>query len=54
MNRQAEKQTNTYITEKKGERKLVHQAPWYDQGQFAGLVETVIVPPPELETKQRS
>ena len=33
-----EQPTNTSITKKKGERKLIHQAPWSDQGQFAGLV----------------
>lgn len=50
----AEQRANTYFTDKKGERKLVHQTPWYDRGQFAGLVETVIVLPAEIETKQRS
>ena len=50
----AKQQANTYFTEKKGQRKLVHQTPWYDQGQFAGLVETVIVLPEEIATKQRS
>ena len=49
-----EQRANTYFTEKKGERKLVHQTPWYDQGHFAGLVETVIVLPTEMATKQRS
>ncbi|MDD2464501.1 MAG: PAS domain-containing protein [Desulfobulbus sp.] len=49
-----EQRANTYFTEKKGERKLVHQAPWYDQEQFAGLVETVIVLPPDIPTKQRN
>jgi len=32
----------TYIVEKKGRKRLVHQAPWYKQGEFAGLVETII------------
>ena len=49
-----DQRANTSITEKKGERKLVHKTPWYDQGQFAVLVETVIMLPPEIETKQRS
>ena len=49
-----EQRTNTYFTEKNGRRKLVHQAPWYDRGRFAGLVETVIVLSPEIATKQRS
>jgi nitrogen fixation/metabolism regulation signal transduction histidine kinase len=45
--------SNTYIIERKGVRKLVHQEPWYDQESFAGLVETVIVLPAELEIKKR-
>lgn len=49
----AEQRANTYFTEKKGERKLVHQTPWYNEGQFAGLVETVIALPAEIETKKR-
>jgi len=49
----AEERANTYFTEKKGVRRLVHQTPWYDRGQFAGLVETVIVLPPEMVTKKR-
>ena len=39
-------QANTYTTERQGRRKLVHQAPWYRDGAFAGLVE-IIVPLPE-------
>jgi len=35
-------QAETYIVEKKGRKRLVHQAPWYKQGEFAGLVETII------------
>jgi len=49
----AEQRTNTYFIEKNGERKLVHQVPWYDQGRFAGLVETVIALPAEVPTKKR-
>nr|WP_320010019.1 PAS domain-containing protein [uncultured Desulfobulbus sp.] len=49
----ATQSSNTYITERKGARKLVHQVPWYDQESFAGLVETVISLPPDLEVKQR-
>lgn len=44
---------NTYFTEKQGVRKLVHQTPWYNEGHFAGLVETVIVLPEQLDIKQR-
>ena len=44
---------NTYFTEKNGVRKLVHQSPWYHQGQFAGLTETIIVLPDHVPTKTR-
>ncbi|WP_319588198.1 PAS domain-containing protein [uncultured Desulfobulbus sp.] len=46
--------SNTYFTEKNGVRKLVHQTPWYHEGQFAGLTETIIVLPAQIPTKQRS
>jgi transcriptional regulator with PAS, ATPase and Fis domain len=45
---------NTYFTEKNGVRKLVHQSPWYSEGRFAGLTETIIVLPDQVPTKQRS
>lgn len=48
-----EQRANTYFTVKNGVRKLVHQTPWYHQGTFAGLTETVIVLPEQMETKQR-
>ena len=35
-------EAQTYIVEKKGSKRLIHQAPWYNQGAFAGLVETII------------
>jgi len=46
--------SNTYFTEKNGVRKLVHQTPWYHEGQFAGLTETIIILPDQIPTKQRS
>jgi hypothetical protein len=49
-----EQTINTYYTEKNGVRKLVHQAPWYSEGRFAGLTETIIVLPDQVPTKQRS
>lgn len=33
---------STYTTEKNGRRKLIHQAPWYRDGQYAGFVEIVL------------
>lgn len=34
-----EKRTNAYTIEKGGKRKFIYQAPWYESGQTAGLVE---------------
>jgi transcriptional regulator with PAS, ATPase and Fis domain len=45
---------NTYFTEKNGVRKLVHQKPWYHEGQFSGLTETIIVLPEHTPVKKRS
>lgn len=44
--------TNTYITEKKDKRLLVHQAPWYNDNEFAGLVETITVLSGEIVVKK--
>ncbi|HEY5999199.1 MAG TPA: PAS domain-containing protein [bacterium] len=41
-----EGRANTYTIEKKGRRWLIHQAPWFRDGAFAGFVE-VSVPLPE-------
>lgn len=30
---------NAYTIEKKGVKKLIYQVPWYDQGEFGGLIE---------------
>lgn len=46
------KEINSYIVEKKGSRKLVHQAPWFDADRFGGLVETIIPLPAELPAKE--
>lgn len=31
--------TNVYTIEKKGVKKLIYQGPWYQDGEFAGIVE---------------
>jgi PAS domain-containing protein len=36
---------NTYTIEKDGVRKLIHQVPWYRNGEFAGMVELSFVLP---------
>jgi transcriptional regulator with PAS, ATPase and Fis domain len=37
--------TNTYTIEKEGVRKLIHQCPWYEGGEYKGLVELSLVIP---------
>jgi transcriptional regulator with PAS, ATPase and Fis domain len=40
--------TNVYTIEKKGVKKLIYQAPWYKDGEYAGLVEFSIEIPFEM------
>ena len=47
-----EQASNTYFIEENGVRKLVQQTPWYDEGQFAGLTETITVLPDQVTTRQ--
>ncbi len=42
------RQANSYTIEKGGVRKLIHQAPWFRDGVFAGLVEFSIPVPADL------
>lgn len=44
----SQNQTNTYTIQKGMVKKLIHQAPWYSDGQVAGLVEFSIVIPNEM------
>jgi len=44
---------NTYITEKNGVRRLVHQEPWYDNGQFGGYVEFIFSIGSDIPVKTR-
>ena len=39
---------HTYTIEKEGRKKIVHQMPWFEQGEFAGLVELIFELPGEL------
>jgi len=43
-----ENASNTYTIEKNGIKKLIHQAPWYNDGKVAGLIEFSIELPPTL------
>ncbi|MEG0500533.1 MAG: PAS domain-containing protein [Rikenellaceae bacterium] len=40
--------TNSYTIEKEGQKKLIHQMPWYNDGIVAGLVELSLVIPFEM------
>jgi len=42
------RQANVYTIEKKGAKKLIYQAPWFQDGKFAGLVELSLVIPFEM------
>jgi len=33
------RKTNVYTIEKAGTKKLIYQAPWYEDGEYAGVVE---------------
>ena len=44
----ANQKTNAYTIEKKGVKKLIFQAPWYENGEFKGLVEISHVIPMEM------
>jgi transcriptional regulator with PAS, ATPase and Fis domain len=40
--------SNNYTIEKNGVKKLIHQAPWYHDGEMGGLVEFSMAIPFEL------
>jgi transcriptional regulator with PAS, ATPase and Fis domain len=39
---------NVYTIEKNGKKKLIYQAPWFNQGQFSGYVELSLEIPFDL------
>jgi transcriptional regulator with PAS, ATPase and Fis domain len=41
-------QANVYTIEKNGIKKIIYQAPWYNGGEFGGLVELSLVIPAEM------
>lgn len=41
-------QANIYTIEKAGKRKLIYQAPWYENGVYAGFVELSLPLPAEM------
>ena len=44
----AEERKNVYTIEKNGIKKLIYQVPWYDHGNFAGLMELSMEIPQEM------
>lgn len=40
---------NSYTIEKNGVNKMIHQAPWYENGKVAGLVELSMEIPSDME-----
>ena len=40
--------TNVYTIEKQGVKKLIYQAPWYRDGEYAGFVELSLEIPFEM------
>ncbi len=42
------RRTNAYTIEKGGVRKIIYQAPWYRDGEYAGLVELSLEIPAEM------
>ena len=44
----AAQQPNHYTIRKNGQRKIIHQLPWFEAGTFAGFVEISIPIPDEL------
>ena len=41
-------EANVYTIEKRGVKKLIHQSPWYQGGEYAGFVELSLEIPFEL------
>jgi transcriptional regulator with PAS, ATPase and Fis domain len=42
------RKTNVYTIEKAGIKKLIYQAPWYEGGEYAGVVELSVEIPFEM------
>jgi transcriptional regulator with PAS, ATPase and Fis domain len=42
------REPNHYTVSKRGQRKIIHQLPWYHEGTFAGVVELSIPIPDAL------
>ena len=38
----AKRETNVYTIEKNGRKKLIYQTPWFEKGEFRGIVELAL------------
>ena len=47
------RRTNVYTIEKRGQKKLIYQAPWYRDGEYAGIVELSLEIPWEMPHRIR-
>jgi hypothetical protein len=50
----ASAQKNVYTIEKDGVRKLIYQSPWFENGEYAGLVEFALEIPDSIPHFLRS
>lgn len=46
-------ETNAYTIEKNNQKKLIYQTPWYENGEFRGLVELSLVLPNDMQHYKR-
>ncbi len=42
------RESNSYTIEKNGTKKLIYQQPWYEEGEYRGLVELSLEIPQEM------
>lgn len=42
------RQQNAYTIEKQGNKKLIYQSPWYQDGEYAGFIELSLIIPFEM------
>jgi hypothetical protein len=42
------RQVNVYTIEKRGVKKLIYQAPWYEEGTYRGFLELALELPAEI------
>ena len=47
-------QKNVYTIEKRGRKKIIYQSPWFDNGQFRGIIELSLEIPAEMPHYIRS